>query len=159
MLKVKQYNFRNFNIALIVIVTVLSVISAFTIRMADGDALFKKQLFGLVLGLIIVLIVSMLDYHFVCRFVLVYYAAVVVLLVLTRFSPLGTDNNTSSYRWIDLGPIQIQSSELAKIAVILILAVLFVKLEERMDKFSTLVIATVITMIPTSLILVQSDLS
>lgn len=159
MFNFKQYNFRNLNIALVVIVTVLCAISSLAIKLSGGESLFKRQLVGLVLGLIIVSIVALIDYHFIARFAAIYYIAVVILLVLTRFSPLGTDNTTGSYRWVQIGPIQLQSAELAKIAMIIILAVLFVYLEEKMDRFSTLLIAAIITFIPTSLILVQSDLS
>lgn len=159
MFNFKQYNFRNLNVTLVVIVTILCSISALAIKLSGGESLFKKQIFGLILGLCVVAVVALLDYHFIARFAVIYYGIIIILLVLTRFSPLGTDNNTSSYRWIDLGPLQLQTSELAKITIIIVLAVLFVSLEERMEKVGTLFIAGILTMIPTSLILVQSDLS
>lgn len=48
-------------------------------------------------------------------------AAVIVLLFLVLFSPLGIERN-GSHRWINLGLLSLQVSELAKLALILYLA-------------------------------------
>lgn len=161
MFNFKQYNFRNLNVSLVVIVSTLCLISAYAIKLSDsnGAGLFKRQIVGLVLGLIIIAVVAMIDYHFIARFALVIYMIITVLVAMTILTPLRTDLGTSSYRWIDLKVIQLQPSELAKIGLIITLAVLFTKLEEKMDKISTLLIGGITTAIPTVFILNQSDLS
>lgn len=161
MFNFKQYNFRNLNVSLVVIVSTLCLISAYAIKLSDsnGAGLFKRQIVGLVLGLIIIAVVAMIDYHFIARFALVIYLIITVLVAMTILTPLRTDLGTSSYRWIDLKVIQLQPSELAKIGLIITLAVLFTKLEEKMDKISTLLIGGIIMAIPTVFILNQSDLS
>lgn len=158
MFKFKQYNFKNFNFTLIVIVSILTMISTYAIKLS-GAAFFTRQLLGLVLGLIIVAIVSLIDYHFICQLIAVLYIGVIGLLALVKFSPLGTDHGTSSFRWIDLKVIELQPSELAKIVLILVLAVLFDRLVDRMDKFTTVIIAGIIMAVPTALIFIQTDLS
>ena len=162
MFNFKQYDWKKYNISLIIIVITISVSGAFILRMAggagDGPSLFKKQLAGLVLGLCIMAFVSILDYHFVCRFVILYYLAGTAMAAATKLTPLGTDLKTGSYRWLKLG-INFQPSELCKIILILALAVFYAKFKEKTNKIYVLLLAFLITMVPTFFILIQSDLS
>lgn len=82
----------------------------------------KKQAAFAVIGIIAMLIVSRIDYHFWKKkpwFAWVYYGVTVLLLLITLV--LGKASHGAS-RWIPLGPIKFQPSELAKIAMILFLA-------------------------------------
>lgn len=158
MFSFKQYNFRNLNIPLLVIVCTLCSISTFAIKLS-GAVNFKRQLFGLILGLCIVAFVALVDYHFICQLIVVWYVAVVGLLALVYIPGIGTDNDTGSRRWVDLKVFQLQPSELAKIGLILALAVLFIRLHDRMEKISTLLIAGIVAAVPTLLVLMQTDLS
>lgn len=155
--------FRRYNFWLLFIVTVLGVTGAYFIRLASGTETgardFKKQLFGLVAGLVIAVIVSCMDYHFISRFVILYYIAGTIMVAATRFSPIGTDLNTGSYRWLDLPGTNLQPSELVKIILVLTLAVFLNRQEEYMDRFRTLLFATLLMALPTGFVLVQSDLS
>lgn len=157
-LALKRYNFF-----LLFVVTILGIAGAWFIGLASGaekgPGAFKKQLFGLVAGLIIASFVSFIDYHFICRFVILYYIVGTLMVAATKFSPLGTDLNTGSYRWLDLPGINLQPSELTKIILVLTLAVFLDKREERMNQLRTLVMATLIMALPTGFVLVQSDLS
>ncbi|BBF42240.1 cell division protein FtsW [Lachnospiraceae bacterium KM106-2] len=158
MFSFKQYNRRNFNLSLVMLVSLLCCISSYAIKLSNG-ASFAKQLFGLVIGLVVISIVSLIDYHFICRFVGVYYLVIIGMLVAVRFTPLGTDKGTNAYRWLDLPGFDLQPSEFAKLTIIIVLAVVFCQLEDRMDKWSTLAITGIIAMIPTFLIMKQPDLS
>ncbi len=163
MFNFKQYDWKRYNISLVIVVIVLCIISAFIVRLAGGEAdgasFFKRQLFGLIFGLFIIAFVSILDYHFICRFVIFYYIVGTILVAATRFTPLGTDLGTNSWRWLDLGFMNLQPSELCKIILILTLAVFFTNTREKMDKFSTLFIGVFIMAIPTAFILMHSNLS
>ena len=82
----------------------------------------KKQGFFAVLGIIGMLIISKIDYHFWKReswFAWFYYGLTAVLLGVTLI--LGAASHGAK-RWIPLGPIKFQPSELAKITLILFLA-------------------------------------
>ncbi len=159
----KQYNLKRYNYPLVVVVTLLGIFGAYFVKFAGGtefgDSNFKKQLIGLVIGLFIAFVVSMIDYHFICRFSVVYYIIGTLMVAGTRFSPLGTDLSTGSYRWLKLPGINFQPSELMKILLILMLAVYLDRMEENMDRFRTLVFAGIIMILPTGFVLVQSDLS
>lgn len=81
------------------------------------------------------------------------------LLTLAVHTPLGTDSKTGAYRWIKLGPITFQPTELMKIILIITLAALFSRLHSKLDKVSTLVKVCVVSAIPVLAILTQPDLS
>lgn len=154
----KRYNFW-----LLFVVTILGLMGAYFIGLAggaeNGPRDFKKQLIGLIMGVVVAVIVSCIDYHFISRFVILYYIVGTLMVAATRFSPIGTDLNTGSYRWLVLPGINLQPSELVKIILVLTLAVFLNRQEEYMDRFRTLVLAALIMALPTGFVLVQSDLS
>lgn len=162
MFNFKQYNFRHYNIFLIVVVLITGICGAYFVKLANGAELgpyaFKKQLIGVGAGLILAILISLVDYHFICRFVVFYYIAGVLMVAATKFSPIGTDLKTGSYRWLSLG-IEIQPSELCKIIIILVFAVFFNKYEDYMDRFRIFLAGALIVGLPTGFIMIQSDLS
>ncbi len=85
----------------------------------DAAYYFKKQATAAVLGLIAMLVVSRIPYHFWERFAVLGYLVSVVLILLV-LTPLGYEAN-GARRWLRLG-ISIQPAEIAKLAMILFLA-------------------------------------
>ena len=83
--RLKQYDWRNFNYSLVIIVIILCMISAFTLKLAGGvekgAGYMRGQLIGMILGLFIVAFLSVLDYHFICRFVAVYFFLGIMLVL------------------------------------------------------------------------------
>lgn len=65
--RLKQYDWRNFNYSLVIIVVILCLVSAFTLKLAGGvekgAGYMRGQLIGMVMGLFIVAFLSVLDYH------------------------------------------------------------------------------------------------
>ena len=160
--RLKQYDWKRYNISLLCVVIVLCLISALAVYLAggaeDGMSYMKSQLFGMGLGLFIVAFLSMLDYHFVCQFSVVYYI-VGILLTAATHSPLGTNNNTDAVRWIKLGSITFQPSELMNIILIITLATLFSKFQSKLTPWKVYLIACILTIIPVGVIMTQPDLS
>jgi rod shape determining protein RodA len=163
MLNLKQYDLKRYNISLIITVILLSITSAFLIKFAGGSSMgnyfFKRQLVGLIGGLFIIALFSVIDYHFVCSLAAVYYIFSVILVAATKFSPLGTDLDTGSFRWLDFGVLNLQPSELAKVSLILTLSAFFTKFKDNINKLYVLVLAVLLMAVPTFFILTQSDLS
>ena len=163
MFSLKQYNFKKYNFSLVAVVILLGIAGSYFVKCAGGTDFgasnFKKQLFALFLGLLVAGAVSLIDYHFICKFALFGYIIGTLMVAGTRFSPLGTDLSTGSYRWLKLPGINFQPSEVMKILLILMLAVFLERMEEYMDHFRTLVFAGMIMALPTMFVLVQSDLS
>ncbi|TAH68639.1 MAG: rod shape-determining protein RodA [Anaerolineaceae bacterium] len=155
MFKFKNYDFKRYNISLLIVVTMLISIGVFLIKQVKPDD-YKKQIIGLIGGLAIALIVSLIDYHFICKFYIVLYLINLVLLVLVKL--IGV-NHHNAQRWLDLEFFELQPSELTKIILIVFFAKLFVIFEHRINNAIFLLIAIILMAIPTYLILTQTDLS
>ena len=82
-----------------------------------------SQLLGIGLGTGMLLVLSRLDYHFLARREVIWglLGASFVLLVLVAIPGIGRMIN-GSRRWLRLGPISFQPSEIAKYATVLFLA-------------------------------------
>lgn len=156
----KKYDFKNYKISLLLTVLLLSGIGAYLIKLVEteNERLFMKQIMGIGLGLFIIAVVSLIDYHFIAKFYIVLYIINLGLLFAVRL--FGVDRNGAK-RWImiDKIGIQFQPSELSKIILIIVMAKIFTMFKAKMDKFYVLIITGIIMGIPTFLVLIQTDLS
>lgn len=157
-LQTKRYNWKDYDLSIIAIVLLLCTISVYTLSLVSPREC-KHQLLGVVLGFILLVVCSMIDYHTLCNYVPILYVIATLMAAATRFSPLGTSGTTDSYRWLDFKIFTFQPSELCKIVLIMALAVFFTKQLENLQSYKTLFLAVAITIPPTAFILVQSDLS
>lgn len=159
----KGYEWGKINVPIIGVVLVLCAISIFSLWVIGSGynttANFKKQLIGAALGLFVMFFISLVDYHFICRFVIVYYILVTLLVAAAKYSPIGTDKDTGAYRWISVRGVDLQPSELCKLMIIFVLAALFNRLQNKLDSFWPLVLSVIICSGPLLLILKQPDLS
>lgn len=161
MFNFKQYNFKKLNISLIILVLIVSITGACMIRIADtteGVNLFAKQIFGIILSLIIAGMVVIIDYHFICNFAAVLYGFGIFLLILVRIPGIGV-SLYDAQRWINIGPIQIQPSEFVKVILIITLATFFSKYAAKINKIRTILFSFLILAVPLVFILEQPDLS
>ena len=103
-------------------------VSSYEAGLDYGDSAFylKKQAFATSLGLVIMFGIAKIDYHFWEMFAVFGYFASVVCILLVK-SPIGKTTKGAS-RWILIGPISIQPAEIAKLAMILFLAVMVCKM-------------------------------
>lgn len=88
------------------------------VRFDDPYFFFKRQLIGVVLGFISLIVLSRIDYHVFRRWSLLIFCGSVFLLVLALIPGLGAEAYGAS-RWIEIGPISFQPSEAMKLALIL----------------------------------------
>src|SRR5690554_2128289 len=153
----KRYDFKRYNISLLVVVTILNSISVFLVKQVEPGS-FKKQILGIILGLFIAGIVSLFDYHFISNFYIVLYLINLVLLLLVKFMGITIYN---AKRWLGIKDtvFVFQPSELTKIIIIIFFARLFTMYEHRINDLMFLSIVIILMAIPTYLILTQTDLS
>lgn len=152
----KQYKLKNYKFILVLYVVALTVIGILLIGSAK-PSVQNKQIFGMVLSLAMMLIVSLIDYNFILRFAwLIYlFMAGMLLLVLAVGKSAG-----GAQRWIQFpGGFQFQPSELAKILIILFFAYFFMKYEEKLNTPKVLFASFALAAVPLGLIVMQPDLS
>ena len=135
MLAFKNYRLRHYNFKMVLYILILSVIGILVITSAtmnsDADTT-SKQIMGVCVGVICMVIVSLIDYHWILKYYILIYAATVGILAAVLIA--GTDAGTNAYRWIDLPALgRIQPSEFAKIGSILFFAEFFEKNEEKIN--------------------------
>jgi cell division protein FtsW len=121
-----------------------------------GDALhfFTRQLSGLVLGLAIGLPILVLPYKGLRRTSWWFYLFTCLTLVAVFAFPAVK----GSHRWIKMGIINLQPSEFAKLAVILILSDYLSRNEGRLrDLVGTVFPAIIIVGLPLVLVLIEPD--
>ena len=107
-------------------------------------------------GLVLMLCIAMVDIRLIQRFAWVGYAIGVGLLVLVA---MHGQVGKGAQRWIDLGPLQLQPSELMKILLVVALASWFHKASwERIGNPLFLIPALVAIAIPAGLIFKQPNL-
>ena len=95
------------------------------IRYSNDMYFFRKQAAFSIIAIGAAIAVSNVDYHFLWNFSWIIYAGALVCMALTR-SPLGLRIN-GARRWIRLGPISFQPSEIAKIAIIVFVPMLSIR--------------------------------
>lgn len=126
-------------LACVVLLTCLGLIMLYSTSAYDAQVeygsdtyfLFRQALFS-VGGLAAIFVFSMIDYHFYARYAGYFYLFSNLLLLVTKF--IGHEVNGAK-RWIKIGPIQFQSAEPAKLAIILFLSVLIVQFGKKLNGF------------------------
>ncbi len=101
---------------------------------SDKYYFFKRHALFLVLGLSVMALAATLPRQWYMRPVHVWLLAVVGLLVLTIFSPLGVQAG-GARRWLSLGPVNIQPLEVARVALVFYLASFFSRKQELIKSF------------------------
>ena len=116
----------------------------------------NKQILGFVMGLFIMIVLSFFDYSFFLRFYWVIYALNIVFLLMVSF--LGKEVKGAT-RWLEIGGIRFQPSELTKLLLILFFARLFSKYHESINTWRVIVVSGILLLIPLYLVKEQPDLS
>lgn len=115
----------------------------------------RKQTMFLVLGLLAMVGVAAIDHRRIREFGLVVYAAVVVLLMAV-LTPLGS-RSKGTQGWFQLGPFQLQPSELAKLGLIIGLAAVAAQFGGQIN-LRRLGALVAVAIVPMGLVMLQPDL-
>lgn len=114
--------------------------SSYSAQLAYNDPAhhMKRQAFFVIVGFGGMVLISKVDYHFWGKFAKLAYVTSVFLQFLVVFTPLGKAVNGKK-RWIVLGPIQFQPTEIIKIALILLLALLISRMGNSINRLKPVV--------------------
>jgi rod shape determining protein RodA len=150
---------KNFDFTLLLCILTLGIISIFSMYSTDGgDILFysKSHIFKFLVFFPMMIILSFLDikvWHY-----LAYLFYVIVLIFLLWASLYGV-KASGSQRWINLYFINLQPSELMKIAIIMCLAKYYHRIGlDRVNTAQSVLTVLMILIIPIMLVLSQPDL-
>ncbi len=149
-----NYKFKNLDIKLIFAVIALTIVGIFVIGSAN-EANQQKQIIGMILGILVMGVMTLIDYDFILHFHWIYYVLVIVLL--TSVLLFGSKSGGAT-RWIEMG-VRFQPSELGKILLILFFAWFFMMHEEDINKPKIIILTMILSAIPLILIESEPDLS
>ena len=150
----KQYKLRNYHFQLVIYIAILNIIGILIIGSAK-HSVQKMQIGGFVLGLIVMTVISLMDYSVLLRLAPLYYFGIIGLLVGVQIFGSTTGG---AQRWISIAGIRFQPSELAKIILILFFAYFFSRFEDSINTVRTLALSAIFAGIPLFLILMKYSL-
>jgi rod shape determining protein RodA len=162
MLKIDRRLIHNFDwitlsiTILISLIGIMSIYSATRPLVAEEHSMFYlKQTTWLVLGLIAVFLIVSIDYIWLSRFSMIFYITGIVLLIAVFI--MGR-TGMGAQRWLSLGPVSFQPSEIFKLIYIIMLSHHLSLLKSPMDTVSLLRTFAFITVFPFILLIKQPDL-
>lgn len=151
---IKQYKLRFYNFKLVVLLLAISTIGILLVGSAM-ESLKSKQLFGVIFGMIILLVVSLMDFSWILNFYWFIYGFNIIMLLGIRIFGSTAGGAT---RWIDLGFIRFQPTELSKILLILFFAKYFMLHKKNLSELKTVGKSVGLLLVPLALIYNQPDL-
>jgi len=121
---IKNKILKNFDYVLMILVIVIfslgmiAIASATNVPTEGVSRQFKMQVIAFVLGIIVMIVMQFFDYEILGDLYKVIYVVSLLLLLLVYVPGLGVVRNNAR-SWIALGPIDFQTSEMAKIGFII----------------------------------------
>lgn len=151
----RTFSFKRFDYFLVALLVCLNYCGLLAIRSAAPE-LYDKQRMGMCIGIVLMLIVSLIDYQFVLRFHWVAYGLAIALLVLVLFS--GSTGG-GAQRWFSIFGITFQPSEAAKLLLILFFAEFIILYRNNLNALLHLIACMILIVPPVLLIYKEPDLS
>ncbi|MEL7115454.1 MAG: rod shape-determining protein RodA [Pseudomonadota bacterium] len=142
----------------ILLIAVASIGFLMLYSVAGGEIAIwtETQVQRFILGLVLMFIVAMVPIYFWRNVAGAAYLGGILLLLAVEF--FGVERN-GSQRWIDLGPMDLQASEVMKIALVMLLAAYYDWLDiKKVSRPLWVLIPVVIILVPTFMVLRQPDL-
>ena len=138
--KKKAHRFYDYSLLLsVVFLTVFGLImiysaSSYRAQLIQGDAAYfvKRQGVIAAASAVIMLGISKIDYHWFAKFTWPAYIVSLGCMIATMF--FGVESHGKK-RWLQIGPVQFQPTELVKISLILFLAVVISRMGLKINEF------------------------
>ncbi|MGH3086174.1 MAG: rod shape-determining protein RodA [Rubrobacteraceae bacterium] len=147
---------RSLDPMLLFVTLALSAFGIVAVYVAGEDgrqAYAADQAVGFVVGLAVAVPLALIDYRVWRNYLKLIYAAVILMLLAVTVTGV-TVNNAQS--WLDIGPVNVQPSEFAKLLMVVVLAGFFA--DRAVGETGPFVKALGVLAIPGLLVFVQPDL-
>ncbi|MCM1325692.1 MAG: rod shape-determining protein RodA [Bacteroidales bacterium] len=151
----KNYRLRDYDFKLVLMILALSAIGVFTIGSAE-ESLQMRQLFGVIAGFALMTGLSFFNYNTILKLNWLIYAGMLALLGLVL---LVGEGRGVAQRWLEIGSLRFQPSELAKILLILFFAQYIMKYKEKFNSLRVIASCVILAGIPWVMVYKQPDLS
>lgn len=135
----KPFDFWIFMTVLILlsigIIMVFSASAPFSYsNFGDVYYILKRQLFFAVIGFVVMIIAMNVDYRIFAKYSSLLLIISISLLILVIIPGIGKEENGST-RWLEVGPVRFQPSEIAKFAMIFFFSQSLCKRKDKLDSF------------------------
>lgn len=153
----RKFDFIMFGVVLILIIYGVLMIRSATIGAVDTDLISRvpRQIQYAMIGVVLLFIVSALDYRLICALQPYIYGFLVFLLGLVAV--LGQVGAAGAQRWLTVG-LPVQPSELAKVLLVVILAQHLQKQYLKLNRLQTVFLSLGYVGVPASFIFLQPSL-
>lgn len=151
----KRYKLKNYNFLLVILLITISTIGVLLIGSAAREYQ-SRQLIGVITGLILMVVISLIDYSWILNFSWILYVLNLVLLIILK-TGFG-EENLGATRWLNIGGFQFQPTEIAKIILIIFFAMFLMKHEDDLNTAKTIFKTIGLLLLPLVLVLTQPDL-
>ena len=154
--KLKQrYQLKDYRFSLVILVLAISIIGIFMVWSAQSS-LQSRQILGVAAGFAAMVVISLIDYNWVLNMYWILYVVNLVLLVAVLLFGVNVNGAT---RWLNLGFIQFQPSDLTKIITILFYARFLSDREKKINDIRTIIQGIALILPSLLLIYKQPNLS
>jgi rod shape determining protein RodA len=133
--------------------TICGIFAVYFAGSDDGETYALNQTLGFAVGLAGAVPLALVDYRRLQRYLPLIYGIAVVMLLAVDIVGISAKG---AQRWIDIGPVQVQPSEFAKLIVVVVLAGYFS--ENRLSDNTTFLKSLGILCLPGLLVFAQPDL-
>jgi rod shape determining protein RodA len=151
-------NFKKIPALLPFLITIIAVFGIIMLYSAAGGSLNPwayKQLIAFLIFMPMALLIALIDIRRLYNFAYIFYFITLFLLILVHFFGRSAMGAT---RWLELGFVSIQPSELVKVAIVLSLARFFHNRQYNKSSEWSLLFGLMMVLAPVILVIKQPDL-
>ena len=141
----------------IALVAIYGLIVSFSATAADPDYNFTRQLGGVAVGAVIMVLLWRFDFRQLGDYAGVFLVLNVVLILSPHLPLIGVESN-GALSWVHLGPLRFQPGEFAKVTVILMDACIMARYRGKLDDLREYLKALGLMSVPFICIMTQPDL-
>ena len=143
-------------VLLVVAVSVTGFLMLYSVAGGSYDPWARAQMIRFGIGFVAMFVIAFVNIRVWRRVTPIVYLASIILLIVVYF--FGSEG-MGAQRWIDLGFMQLQPSEVMKVALIMMLAMYYDWLpQEKVSRPLWVALPLLLTLVPMALVLIQPDL-
>lgn len=156
----KKRILKNIEWGILICAIILTIIGLVALTSATKNSNYdelKKQIVWLVISIPVMIVIIFIDYDIIVKISPILYGLIIILLIGVLF----TEAINGATSWFYIGQFSFQPAEFAKIAYILMMAMVITKIQskgkEEMNRPTRLLLILLVFALPTLLIIKQPD--